>query len=48
MSVNMLIETPGGFDYSFSEFSEWTKAAGFKETKLIQLDELKYAAVAYK
>jgi hypothetical protein len=48
MSMNMLVETPGGFDFSFKEFEEWTKEAGFTSCKLILLDSFKKAAVAYK
>ena len=32
MSLNMLIETPGGFDYSGGDCMGWMKEAGFKET----------------
>lgn len=48
MSINMLIQTNGGFDFSFKEFDSWTKVAGFKKTELIDLDGVKKAAVAYK
>lgn len=33
MSLNMLIETPDGFDYTSAECSEWMKQAGFRETR---------------
>ena len=29
MSLNMLIETPGGFDYRGAQFDGWCRAAGF-------------------
>ena len=32
MSLNMLIETPGGFDYSGVDCQGWLKEAGFRET----------------
>lgn len=32
MSLNMLIETPGGFDYSGADCQGWLKEAGFRET----------------
>ncbi|MFA5170724.1 MAG: methyltransferase [Sulfuriferula sp.] len=32
MSLNMLIETPGGFDYSGSDCVSWMKEAGFAST----------------
>jgi hypothetical protein len=31
MSLNMLIETAGGFDYTGADCIEWMKAAGFRE-----------------
>jgi hypothetical protein len=32
MSLNMLIETPGGFDYTGADCMGWLKEAGFRET----------------
>ncbi len=32
MSLNMLIETPGGFDYSGADCTAWMREAGFRET----------------
>jgi len=32
MSLNMLIETPGGFDYTGADCMGWMKEAGFRET----------------
>jgi hypothetical protein len=37
MSLNMLIETEGGFDYTGAECSEWMKQAGFGETRVEHL-----------
>lgn len=34
MSLNMLIETPGGFDYTGAECSTWMKEAGFSSTRV--------------
>jgi hypothetical protein len=34
MSLNMLIETPGGFDYTGADCSSWMKEAGFRETRV--------------
>jgi hypothetical protein len=34
MSLNMLIETPGGFDYTGSDCMGWMKEAGFRETRV--------------
>lgn len=37
MSLNMLIETPGGFDYTGSDCSGWMKEAGFSTTRVEHL-----------
>jgi precorrin-6B methylase 2 len=37
MSLNMLIETPGGFDYTGSDCSGWMKEAGFSSTRVEHL-----------
>ena len=37
MSLNMLIETPGGFDYSGADCIGWLKEAGFRETRVEHL-----------
>ena len=37
MSLNMLIETPGGFDYTGADCIGWMKDAGFKETRVEHL-----------
>jgi SAM-dependent methyltransferase len=34
MSLNMLIETPGGFDYTGADCSGWMKEAGFSATRV--------------
>jgi O-methyltransferase domain/Dimerisation domain len=34
MSLNMLIETPGGFDYTGADCAGWMKEAGFRETRV--------------
>ena len=33
MSLNMLIETSGGFDYSAADCSSWLKRAGFRQVR---------------
>lgn len=48
MSLNMLIETGKGFDYTFSDFTNWAKAVGFKSTMIIPLTGPTSAAIAYK
>jgi hypothetical protein len=37
MSLNMLIETPDGFDYTGADCSEWMKQAGFREARIQHL-----------
>jgi hypothetical protein len=37
MSLNMLIETPGGFDYTGQDCSQWMREAGFKQTRVEHL-----------
>jgi precorrin-6B methylase 2 len=37
MSLNMLIETPGGFDYTGSDCSGWMQEAGFASTRVEHL-----------
>ena len=48
MSLNMLIETGDGFDYTFADFKTWCGDAGFKRFELIPLAGPTSAAVAYK
>lgn len=48
MSLNMLIETGTGFDYTFADFNNWAKTAGFKSTSLLPLAGPSSAAIAYK
>ena len=37
MSLNMLIETPGGFDYTGADCMGWMKEAGFRDTRVEHL-----------
>jgi hypothetical protein len=37
MSLCMLIETPGGFDYTGADCCEWMRDAGFRETRVEHL-----------
>jgi O-methyltransferase domain/Dimerisation domain len=37
MSLNMLVETTGGFDYTGSDCAGWMKEAGFRETRVEHL-----------
>ena len=37
MSLNMLVETTGGFDYTGADCQSWLKEAGFRETRVKHL-----------
>jgi hypothetical protein len=37
MSLNMLIETPGGFDYTGADCCDWMRETGFRETRVEHL-----------
>jgi O-methyltransferase domain/Dimerisation domain len=37
MSLNMLIETPGGFDYTGADCQEWMREIGFAQTRVEHL-----------
>jgi precorrin-6B methylase 2 len=48
MSLNMLVQTGKGFDYTPTDFNQWAKSTGFKRTAFIPLAGPSTAAVAYK
>lgn len=48
MSLNMLVETGKGFDYTFKDFSKWAVTAGFSSTSLLPLAGPSSAAIAIK
>jgi precorrin-6B methylase 2 len=48
MSLNMLIETTEGFNFTFEDFELWVSEAGFKETSLMKLTGPTSAAIAIK
>ena len=48
MSLNMLIETEEGFDFSGRDFDQWAKECGFKETSVTPLTGPSSAAIAVK
>lgn len=48
MSLNMLIETSGGFDYTGAQFDTWALKAGFARTEIRHLAGPTSAAIAYK
>ena len=47
MSLNMLIELPGGFDYTGAQFDGWCRDAGFARTEILPLTGPSSAAIAY-
>ena len=48
MSLNMLIETQDGYDFTFSDFKELAAKAGFREFVILPLAGPTSAAIAYK
>jgi precorrin-6B methylase 2 len=48
MSLNMLIETAGGYDFTGADFAGWAKEAGFERTHIMHLTGPSSAAVAVK
>ena len=48
MSLNMLIETPEGFDFSAADFDGWAKEIGFAQTSVMQLTGPSSAVIAIK
>jgi len=42
MSLNMLIETPGGVDYTAAQCAEWMRQADFKSTRSEHLAEREF------
>lgn len=48
MSLNMMIETAGGFDYTFIDFNKWANSVGFKSCEILPLAGPASAAIAYK
>jgi hypothetical protein len=48
MSLNMLIETPDGFNFSHAHFASLAKEAGFNHTAVVPLVGAMAALCAYK
>lgn len=48
MSLNMLIETSDGYDYTFAQFDGWSRSAGFRSTEIFPLAGSTSAAIAWK
>jgi hypothetical protein len=48
MSLNMLIETPGGFDYTAADCFEWLRDAGFRDCEVQHLGGVHSMVVGHK
>jgi hypothetical protein len=48
MSLNMLIETAGGFDYTPRDCRQWLKQTGFRTSKVVPLTPTRTMVVATK
>ncbi len=48
MSLNMIIETPEGFDFSAADFDGWAKEFGFAQTSVMKLTGPSSAVIAIK
>lgn len=48
MSLNMLIETRGGSDFTGADFDDWAREIGFDSTRVLPLAGPTSAAIAYK
>jgi hypothetical protein len=47
-SLNMLIETHGGFDYTGADCTAWMREAGFKQTRVEHLGRADSMAIGVK
>ena len=48
MSLNMLIETGDGFDFTGADFGGWCREVGFRDIEVVPLAGPGSAAIAYK
>jgi hypothetical protein len=48
MSLNMLIETQGGFDYTPADCRKWMKTTGFRRTSVVRLTATESMVIANK
>jgi hypothetical protein len=48
MSINMLLETPGGFDYTGAQAKQWFTDAGFKSVEIVPLVGPDSMAIGWK
>ena len=47
MSLDMLIQTGGGFDFTGADFAAWCRQVGFREVKILPLAGPGSAGIAY-
>jgi SAM-dependent methyltransferase len=47
-SLNMLLETPGGSEYSAAECTDWMEQAGFREIEIVPLGDVHTAVIGTK
>ena len=47
-SLNMLIETAGGFEYTAAECAAWMREVGFAETRIEPLGDVHTAVIGIK
>jgi len=48
VSLNMLLETSGGFDYTGADFAGWCRQVGFQRVEILPLAGPTSAGIAYK
>jgi hypothetical protein len=48
MSLNMLINTKGGANFSFADFTGWIRETGFSRASILHLEGSSSALIAYK
>lgn len=48
MSLNMLIETPGGFDFTIADCQKWLRTVGFRRTQAVPLIGPDTMVIGYK
>lgn len=48
MSLDVLIETPGGSDYTGADFAVWSRDAAFRSSEVMPLAGPSSAALAHK
>jgi SAM-dependent methyltransferase len=47
-SLNMLIETAGGFEYTGAECKDWMRRAGFRDMRIEPLEDVHRALIGFK